>query len=359
MDVFFEDRVGSHSDDEKWHDEDLPKASILPEWAKPKTQQNDFLQTTKSLIAKGGQIPCDVISATQLLSLSQRHDHFVSSINFLPFSEHVVTTGRDGCIKLSSLEDPTVDRLAVTTCLDSSIRFDFPITSSYLFPSGDGILVSGSLCYTFDFNTQQSILLPKQRRNVVGSLNGQMLAFFDEKGISIVDSKSKLVIKNLNMPSGSCADVTWNSNNEITALGPEGSICVFDVGEGKCLKRFRDATSFKCTKIDYNGLLATGSDSGIVNVYQNSNLLYEAQNLTTKITKLKFNHDGQLLAMSSNQKKTHLRLIHTGSGRVYENFPVSGLGFIESLAFSPKSGYFACGNNYGKTFIFKFNHFSY
>jgi U3 small nucleolar RNA-associated protein 18 len=97
--------------------------------------------------------------------------------------------------------------------------------------------------------------------------------------------------------------------------------------------------------------LATGSHSGIVNVYETSEsgdspltLVKSIMNLTTAVSDLKFDPSGQLLAVCSKWKKNAVRLIHTGAGGSYtafQNFPagnaVGVLRYPLTLGFSSDS----------------------
>lgn len=67
-------------------------------------------------------------------------------------------------------------------------------------------------------------------------------------------------------------------------------------------------------------LIVNSSESGVVNIYNNEEakeskapgLIKELLHLTTQITHLTFNHDSQILAMASRDKRDALKLVHTG-----------------------------------------------
>ena len=114
--------------------------------------------------------------------------------------------------------------------------------------------------------------------------------------------------------------------------------------------------------------LAVGDRSGMVNVYDVYNLnqagsssvaavkpVKVLSNLTTGITSVKFNHDSQLLSMSSLDKSDAIRLVHLPSFSVFSNFPppVKLLGLISEVAFSPHSGFFATGNSAGVSNLYR------
>jgi U3 small nucleolar RNA-associated protein 18 len=82
-----------------------------------------------------------------------------------------------------------------------------------------------------------------------------------------------------------------------------------------------------CTSRD-SSYFATGSSSGIVNVYKKdeflgrkSKQLKTIENLTAEIGQMKFNHDAQILAISSRNERNWMRLVHAPSFTVFQNWP--------------------------------------
>ncbi|KAK0554584.1 U3 snoRNP protein [Tilletia horrida] len=63
------------------------------------------------------------------------------------------------------------------------------------------------------------------------------------------------------------------------------------------------------------------------------------ENLTTAITTMRFNHDGQICALASRNKKDALKMVHTSSLRVFPNWPTSGtpLHHVTAVDFSRQS----------------------
>ena len=133
--------------------------------------------------------------------------------------------------------------------------------------------------------------------------------------------------------------------------------------------------------------VATGSTSGVVNLFKGSDFHQPSKieprrsimNLRTTITDLQFNHDGNILAMSSADKKdgnheanepslptthyshtTALRVLHVPSATVFANWPTAGtpLSYVSATAFSPESGYFTVGNDKGKVLLYRLNHYT-
>lgn len=87
-----------------------------------------------------------------------------------------------------------------------------------------------------------------------------------------------------------------------------------------CIHKFSDDGCLKGTSISISGdnkLLACGSSSGIVNLYETTSIfnsnnpkpLKILPNLTTAVNSLKFNHSSQLLGMASFKKTSSLKLV--------------------------------------------------
>ena len=99
------------------------------------------------------------------------------------------------------------------------------------------------------------------------------------------------------------------------------------------MTHFADSGSYNstCVSLSPNGkYLATGSYSGIVNIYdlKSNDRLEEGQkplksvsNLTTSINLVEFNHNEEILAFGSKWKKNGMRMVHLDSLSTFENFP--------------------------------------
>lgn len=115
-------------------------------------------------------------------------------------------------------------------------------------------------------------------------------------------------------------------------------------------------------------LLATGSNEGVVNVYDYESIYKSTtpqpekrfMNLRTAITDLQFNHTSELLAMSSLQVPNAMKLAHFPSATVYANFPdqQDQLGLVSTMAFSPHSAYLALGSKGKKAPLYRLKHYS-
>lgn len=111
------------------------------------------------------------------------------------------------------------------------------------------------------------------------------------------------------------------------------------------------------------------SSTGVVNLYDRSVLdpkvsrptpIKAIQNLTTRINNIVFNHDSQLMVISSQQKKDQLRIIHVPTATAYSNWPTdrTPLSDVVSVAFSPNSDYLAISNNKGQVLLYTLKHYA-
>ena len=99
----------------------------------------------------------------------------------------------------------------------------------------------------------------------------------------------------------------------------DGHVYLWDIRSSNCIHRFVDDGCVKGTTIGIspNGqFIATGSDSGVVNVYDQSCLtqakprpLKAVMNLTTSISNINFNPSSEVLSISSKEKKSAIKLV--------------------------------------------------
>lgn len=114
-----------------------------------------------------------------------------------------------------------------------------------------------------------------------------------------------------------------------------------------------------------SGWMAIGSNSGLVNMYSADAFAGTSStaqpkptktigNLTTAISTLRFNHDAQLMAIASREKKDAMKLIHLPSLTAFSNWPTSSspIGHVTAVDFSPRSDYLAIGNTKGRVLLY-------
>ena len=145
------------------------------------------------------------------------------------------------------------------------------------------------------------------------------------------------------------------------------------IGSRRCVERFhnQDGTITSSLAISSN-FLAVGAESGVVNLYNDKHSstapgrglsltasertpLKSIMNLATSADNMCFNHDGQILAMSTRRETNGLKLLHVPTRTVFSNWPTSKtpLKYVWSMDFSPGSKYLAVGNDHGKCLLYR------
>ncbi|CAN4095899.1 unnamed protein product [Withania somnifera] len=209
------------------------------------------------------------------------------------------------------------------TKIQSIFLEDFLITKASFLPNGSQVIISGRRKFFHVLN------LVKASVDKVGPLVGReekclksfevspesgMIAFLGNEGyLLLVCSKSKERIGTLKM-NGTVRSVAFSDDGQqLLSPGGDSQIYHWDLRTRTCIHKGVD-----------EGLFASGSDSGIVNIYNRQEflggkrkLIKAIENLTTKVDFMKFNHDAQILAISSSMKKNSSKLIHIPSYTVF------------------------------------------
>ncbi|KIY64511.1 WD40 repeat-like protein [Cylindrobasidium torrendii FP15055 ss-10] len=166
---------------------------------------------------------------------------------------------------------------------------------------------------------------------------------------------------------GGIKSLVWTSDQTLMALTGDAEVFLWDVAERRCVRRWQDEGGFRGTgraMVGSQSWMAIGGNTGIVNVYGQDAFQADQDatpkpkkavgNLTTAVSGMSFNHDGQLLAVASKEKKDGMKMIHLPSLTVYGNWPTSStpLGHVSSMGFSARSEYLAVGNTKGRVLLY-------
>lgn len=145
---------------------------------------------------------------------------------------------------------------------------------------------------------------------------------------------------------------------------------VWDINERACIHRAMDDGCLSGTQITVSPsgqYLATGSQQGVVNVYDMDTVLKSRNptprkiilNLVTSITSLKFNPTSEILAMGSDEKDNAFKIMHLPSATIFHNFPTSttGLGKPVAIDFSPGSAYLGITDALQTAYLYRLRHY--
>ncbi|XP_013190215.1 U3 small nucleolar RNA-associated protein 18 homolog [Amyelois transitella] len=296
----------------------------------------------------------------------------ISCVEFHPKLSVALVGGQSGIVSLFSIGGDTNNKL-------HSFRLKkWKVTSAYFSPEGSEAYLASeadhSYClYNLVKAEPKLVQLPhcvKKPKIFKLSPNGKYLAVadgFDE--IHIICAKSNERLRALKHNS-SVVSVAFSHNSEqMYCYCAQGEITIWDLSTYRALKKFYDngCVNASCiTDSPCGKLLAAGSKEGIVNVYDRSSLdspspfpLKTISNLTTKITDIKFNATSEIIAISSNCYPNAVKLVHTPSYHVFSNFPKQSITYnnIQTVNFSPNSGYMALGNDKGLAYLFRLKYY--
>ncbi|KAG0241896.1 U3 snoRNP protein [Mortierella sp. GBA43] len=341
-------------------------------------EDNSLLTSSKGYLEKSNKLKIlspESVLVTRVKNANQMgySKSVVQSVEFHPNGQMLLTAGFDRTLRLFQVDGK------LNQMMQSVFFKDLPIYNAAFSSQGGAIVVSGRRKFFYTYNVEagkveksQGIYGRQEKSLEKFSLSpcGKWIVFLGRDGyIIMVSSQTRQWVRNLKM-NGNVRAVAWSSDStHLYSVGGDTEIYQWEVSTGKCLHQFMDDGGFKPTSIAVSPdgqFWAVGSASGIVNVYDRSCLttrtpkaLRAIGNLTTSIHTMRFNHDSQILAISSKSRKDQLRLIHIPSLKVFPNWPTKGtpLSYVTCLAFSPKSGYLAIGNDKGRVLLYRLNHY--
>jgi len=257
---------------------------------------------------------------------------------------------------------------------------DLPINSGVFLRGGREIVLSGRRKFFYSYELESGTIRKvhqlqgrseKSLEFMFASRDGSQLAFTGLNGeVVLVSPTTKQVIGSVKM-NGSARAVAFGPDGKMHTAGGDGKVYVWDARNRKrCVHMFADDGAISCSALDVSAdgqYVAVGSDSGVVNVYDDKcyrsaspSPLKAIMNLTTVVHKVEFHPDGQMLAIGSRVKKAAFRLFHLPSLTTFQNWPPAGgpLSYVNAFSFSANGGYLALGNDKGRAPMYRLNHYS-
>jgi len=263
-----------------------------------------------------------------------------------------------------------------------------PIYSASFLGTTGNVIVSGRrpFFYIYDAAAGSLDLIPritgreeKSLEKFTASPDGRTVAFCGNDGyIILFDTQGKHWISDLKI-NGSVRSICFSPNGEqLLASGSDGDVYRWDLRHQKravCIERFTNEDGTITSSLASSSKhLAVGAESGVVNLYNEQSRLPSGidrsllqrrepiksiMNLRTSADSVRFNDDGQILAMSTRRETHGLKLLHVPTATVFSNWPTSKtpLSYVWSMDFSPGSKFFAVGNDKGKCLLYRLVHY--
>ncbi|XP_072939640.1 U3 small nucleolar RNA-associated protein 18 homolog [Epargyreus clarus] len=295
----------------------------------------------------------------------------ITCIDFHPKISAAMVAGQAGVVSLFSIGGD------VNSKLHSFKLKKFKVSTAQFTPDGSEAYISSKLSHEYCvYNLVKAeptqIQLPKivkKPKIFKMSPNGKYMATaegFDE--VYLICVQSRELLRSLKHNTNVESVLFSHDSEQLYCYGVEGQITLWDLSTFRAIKKFYDhgCVSASCLSMSPCGrLLATGSGEGIVNIYETANLatteplpVKTISNLTTKITNVKFNATSEILSISSSYYPNAVKLVHIPSYHIFNNFPKqNNLCQVETVTFSPNSGYMAVGNNKGCAYLYRLKHY--
>lgn len=362
-------------------DEDEEDASV---GANTATLTALLKSTTTFSKASSVLLPPGTLSILRLkdANIVRRSRSGIQSMAFHPLHPLLLTGGIDRTLRIYHIDGKT-NRFV------SLVHFrDMPITSCLFIAGKDSNLVyasgRGRYMHRWDISTGEveKILRMYGQEKFQGtyeyfkiSPKGTTIALRGTSGwVNTVSGTTGQFVKGYKV-DGDVSDFEFSGDESTLIVSNQaGTIWEFDTSSAyaKATRKWTDISAVAVTKIALGGpgdrWLAIGTKSGVVNVFDRlSCYLSEGEpkpskeigNLVTEITGLQFSPDGQILCISSLQKKDALKMVHIALGTVFANWPTSGtpLGRVTSTKFSPDNQMLAIGNDVGRITLWRLNHY--
>ncbi|WVZ95504.1 hypothetical protein U9M48_041259 [Paspalum notatum var. saurae] len=308
---------------------------------------DDILRNNNELVVKDHvKLLPGMLEFSRLVDANDPSSGPINSLQFHRNGQLMLAPGLDKHLRFFQIDgkrNPKIQSIFVGAC---------PVLKASFLPDGSEVILSGRRKFFFYYK--------------IGPLTGREDKILESFEISpdsrvhilLISAKTKQLIGTLKMNGSVRSLASADGGNQLLSSGGDGHVYHWDLGTRKCIHKATDDGSLAGV------LLCTSKDSslGIVNVYKRDDFLggkrkplKTIENLTTDVEEMKFNHDAQILAITSRKERNGMRLVHVPSFTVFQNWPGPrfSLHYPRCLDFSPGSGFLSVGHAGGKE-----NHFS-
>ncbi|KAJ7523130.1 hypothetical protein O6H91_18G038900 [Diphasiastrum complanatum] len=337
-----------------------------------------ILRRNEDLVLKStSRLPQGFIEITKMrdANFDEPSNAVVQSVQFHRNAQLLMTAGFDKKLRFFQIDgkrNPKIQSIYVE---------DFPIHKASFVPDGSKVVASGrrNFYITYDMEhgkvDRMSPLIGRDEKSLESfevCSDSRIIAFMGNEGYILLASLStKQLVGTLKMNGSVRAMSFVNDGKELLSIGGDGEIYSWDLRMRRCIHKGKDEGCINATALTASSdgrLMSTGSDTGVVNIYNREEFLRGVSkpaktlmNLTTTVDIIKFNVDTQLMAICSRMKKNNLRLVHLPSYTVFHNWPTvkTPLQYVHSFDFSPGGGYLAAGNAAGKVLLYRLNYYDH
>jgi U3 small nucleolar RNA-associated protein 18 len=373
-------KLRKHPDEDEIHQSEYAKRlrtqfvklNPTPSWATlggsgGELDADDPLNTTNSLLDNygGDRLLPGVLEVGRMKDANHVDPSHavIQSVRFHPSSQVLLTGGFDKTLRLFQVDGKKNPKL------QSVFIPDLPIYSAEFTADGSEVILSGRrpFFYTYDLGAGKIQKIPrifgKQEKSwekFVVSPDGQHVAFHGMNGyMVIVSQKTKQWVCDLKMNSAVQSASFSPDGMSLFSSGKDGEVHIWDLRMRRCLDRHMDHGTCKgSTAIGVsNNYYATGSHSGVVNIYERKNRcdglaqtsphltsphlislllsgeaegpgregrvakpVKELMHLTTACDSIRFNHDQQIMAIASSKERDAFKLVHVPTRTVFSNW---------------------------------------
>lgn len=361
-----------------------------------------FLRDVSAINGDGGRrkkrkLRPEVIDIQRTRDISDTHKGPVDSLSFHPIHPVLLSSSMSSILYLHHI-NPTAHPTPNPQLTSVQVKSVPVRRSAFLHPSGDEIVFAGRRRFFHSWNMSTGLV--KKVTKIQGhqqeqktmerfrlSPDGKHMALIatSRKGggmLNIISMSSMQWVAQARLDSrGGIADfVWWRDGQGITILGRDGQVAEWSLVTRRTIGIWRDEGSIGGTVMALGGRdgpqaiggdkwVAVGSNSGVLNIYDRTQLISKAdgdaveikpqpeptrrfEQLTTPITVTTFSPDGQLLAFGSQHKRDALKLVHLPSCTVYRNWPTeqTPMGRVTAVTFgkTADADVLAVGNDVGK-----------
>lgn len=363
-------------------DIDLPSAAPL---AKLLRNSQSLVRASKPGKGKKRKLRPEVIDIQRTKDIAGIQPSAITSLTFHPQLPLLLSSGPSSTLYLHHVA-PSPPAPTPNPLLTSMHIRGTPLSTTAFHPSDGRIFLSARRKYFHVWNLNTGRVEKVSRvygqqheqrtmENFKLSPDGKYMALLGSvrKGggvINILSADSLQWICQARVESrGGIADFAWwRDSKGLCIAAKNGEVTEWSVLDQRVVARWQDEGAVGTTTIALGGQhefvkgdigtdrwIATGSSSGIVNIYDRRLWLASPtpsattdqpiplqpkptrtlDHLTTPTSHLAFSPDGQLMAMASKWKRDSMRLVHLPTCTVFKNWPTSAtpLGRITGVAF--------------------------